>query len=253
MMQIMTMILPHIALILFSRIAPSLADSESCANDVIAMMQKDNDALTRATLNMIKSYNDTCKSLKLCDVQMNDDTAAYLDAATSTDAEPTLPDFPIQASMDGNFMGFTPSVYLDYKNICLKEGGYLKLVDVDLIIKGTAMDLVDIDLEIKIDKYPACLVSGCEDVEYKKVFENAVKHAVIGNAAEISEPQTAILNGMDISLACAAAGIDECSLSVVDSYGSASTKTETDETSGVLFSGRLTSLFVTLFCLWLNM
>lgn len=243
------------ALLMTSKFNVSLADADAktCAEESHALMKKDEDALLRATITMMKSYNETCKSRNLCTVEMSEDTSDYFVGATNSNADPSLPDFPIVASMDGNFLGFTSDSHSEYKNLCLREGGRIKHVDIDFKMKGTAMDLVDLNVELKVDRFPACLTSSCEDVDLEKAFEEAVKIAALENAAQISEQQKAVLSGMDVNLACAAAGIEECVMIVVDSDAPKSgvKGSAQEDMSGISFlTGRFASISATVLSLW---
>jgi len=234
--------------LLLSHVTPSIGDPKICAEAVMTLMQKDDHALAYQTIEVIRAYNSTCENMSLCTFHMDEDTASYINSATSDEANKlNLPDFPISGSIKADFEGFSSHESIDnYKASCLKEGGYIHHIDTDLVLKGTAMDLVDLDIEMKVKKFPMCLarLSHCDGEDIEKVLEEAVKLKTIENAEDLSEQQIAVINGMTIELACTATGIEKCKLTVVDSYSNISNDNN-EETSGTsLLNGKLSFLLV---------
>lgn len=211
--------IPMAALMFVSQITASLGDATECAADIIALMQKDKHAMGHKTIEMLKAYNKTCIDKNYCVYNMDEDTESYLNEVTEDDGTPNLPEVPIVGSAVADFEGFAQNEesYDAYMDLCLEEGGYVKFVDTDVRIKGTAMDLVDVDVTVNLKAFPMCLVKGCKDQDLEEILEEAVKHAVIANADDLSDQQKAVINGMNIALACAASGIETCELSIYDS------------------------------------
>lgn len=234
--------------LLLSHVTPSIGDPKICAEAVMALMQKDDYALAYQIIEVIRAYNSTCENMSLCTFHMDEDTALYMDSATSDEASKlNFPDFPISGSITADFEGFSShDSVANYEASCVKEGGYIHHIDTDLVLKGTAMDLVDLDVEMKVKNFPMCLAtngSSCEGEDLEQVVEEAVKLMTIANAEGLSEQQIAVINGMTIDLACAATGIKKCKLTIVDSFRN--TSNDNEETSGVTsFNGELPFLFV---------
>lgn len=241
-----------VAGLMLSQVTPSLGDAKQCAADVIALMQKDKHALGHKTLAMLKVYNNTCVGNDLCEFNLDENTESYLQAATVDDVTPNLPEVPMIGSAVADFEGFASHAsFLTYVDACLTEGGHVKFVDTNLRLKGTAMDLVDVDLEAKLQSFPVCLVEGCEDEDLEEVLEEAVKYAVIENANELSKQQQTVINGMNIALACAASGIEKCKLRITESddLGILS-KSSTGSSGATTIPGHATVLIMTAFGIW---
>jgi len=258
MFQMMIRTLPLVFTLIILQSQPSLGDPESCADAVLAAMQNNNNALYHSTMKMMVGYNETCWDINMCKYQMSDDTAAYMYAATKTEGTPGLPDFPVTGTADADFGGFSTDQVDEYKSLCAQEGGSIILVDVDLRVKGTGMDLIDIDIDLKADEFPMCFAAGCEDEDYEKVLEEAVKASILKNAKDLSDGQANVLKSMDIDLACVAAGIEECRLTVTKSGESKTSLIDlnkpSDSSSGSSFlAGKFTGLAVAVFWLFASL
>lgn len=212
--------LPLLVALLLSKVNPSSGDAQTCADETIAMNQRDKNALGHKAAKLIKAYNNTCEATNMCEINLDDDTAAYFSSITlEEDNEPSLPDVPMIGSGSANFQPFMNDiVYKGYEELCLEYRGHMKFIDVDLKLKGTAMDLVDVDVKAELRGYPLCLSEKCQqDDDLVEVFEFAVKHAIVANADELTEQQKTLISSMNIELACAASGIEDCSLTASDS------------------------------------
>jgi len=236
--------LPLFAALLLSRVTPSSGDSKTCAENTIAMMQEDKNALGHKTVKMLKMYNQTCEGTQLCKLEIDEDTNSYIQTATSDEGEPTLPDVPIVGSLTADFEGFSDHQSVkDYIDFCLEKGGFIKFFDVDMKLKGTAMDLVDVDVVMAVKALPACMHIGCHNEDNEEALEWAIKTAVINNAEELSDKQKLLISTMNVELACAASGIEECTFTVrdTDSLG-------LSQISGAMrLSGQMTLLLATAF------
>jgi len=209
--------LPLFAALLLSQVTPSSGDPKTCAEDSIAMMQEDKDALGHRAVKMFKMYNQTCEGTQLCKLEIDEDTSSYIQTATSEEGEPTLPDVPIVGGLTAAFEGFSDhQTVKDYIDLCLEKGGFIKFFDVDMKLKGTAMELVDVDVVMAIKALPQCLHIGCHNEDYEEALEWTVKTAVMNNAEELSDKQKLLISSMNLELACAASGIEECTFTVTD-------------------------------------
>jgi len=209
--------LPLLTFLTLSQIATSKDVAQQCAEDVIALMQEDKNFLGHKFVAMIKAYNKTCDDMNLCKIDLDEDTASYLKGVTEDDGEPELPEVPIEGTANADFGAFNHESYDNYVSECMERGGFVKFYDVTLNLDGTAMDLVDVKVFGAMTSFPMCLVKGCEEIDPEEAFEYAVKHAILANAAEISDQQKTLITGMSIAMACAASGVETCELKIVDS------------------------------------
>lgn len=196
---------------------PAFSDeiaAQQCADNMIALMQKDKNALGHKAVQVIKRFNETCEGLGLCSVDMHEDTAKYLDEATKEDGEPALPEVPIEGTFMADFDGFEDESYTDFVDSCVKEDAHINFYDFTVNLDGTAMDLVDVKVNAQLKSYPMCVVKECKGTDPEEVFEFALKHAIIANAPEMSEQQKTLINSMNIAMACAASGIETCELTI---------------------------------------
>lgn len=206
-----------LAFLTITQIAIGKDVAQQCAEDVIALMQEDKNTLAHKAVKMIKAYNKTCDDLDLCQINLSEDTASYLNDATLEEDEPELPEVPIEGTAVVDFGAFVHETYTDYVDECRTRGGFVKFYDVTANLEGTAMDLVDMKVFGAMTSFPACLVKSCADIDPVEALEYAVKHAILANAPEITDQQKTLINGMSTALACAASGIEICELKIVDS------------------------------------
>lgn len=214
---------PFATVLLLLRVTLSTSDPLTCASGLMILMQKDNHALLRQSVEMIKAYNKTCDGLDSCTYDIDEDTATYIDSATSSETTTAkLPDVPITGSITADFKDFSShDSFADYEASCLKEGGYIHHVDTDLALRGTALDLVDLDIEMIMSNFPVCLPKDvCKGEDIERVLEEVAKIVTI-ERGDMSKQEIDVINGLTFDLACAATGIKKCKFVVKDSYTNA--------------------------------
>lgn len=250
MLQKMMKSLPVAALIFMSKFDSSLGDAAKCGEDVMAMMMENDNELGDLTAKMLKDYNETCNAMDACSFDLEENTRSYIQQAAGADDTPTLPEIPMVANVVADFDDFeTHETYKAYTKTCISKDGIIRFVNANLRLKGTAMDLVDIDIVGNMKNFPMCLVMGCDDEDLEVVLEEAVKYAIFQNTPDLSNQQKAVLQGMNIALACAASGIETCELSVTETDASI-TKGLSESGGAVAYAGQVTSLLVTALGAW---
>jgi len=188
----------------------AMADLEACEAEVEALYMDKAGILALATVRLAQDYNETCHDDELCITNMDPQTMDYL-SSTQYNNNPTVPDVPIIADVDAEFVGFEDHpTWKAYVDTCEMVGGKVCRVDVDTDFKGAAIDLVEIDLDFDTHHMPFCMTDACDGVDLETVAEAVVKKAIITQVDDLDEKQAALVQTLTLKQICDGLGITEC-------------------------------------------
>lgn len=191
------------------------ADLQQCVDEVEDIHMANSRILLLATATLAKNYNSTCHGLGLCENNIDDDTLDYLMSANFKE-NPNLPSVPMVIDMTGEFVGFEDHVaWTAYYDTCEMVEGKVCRVNVDLDLKGAALDLVDVDIAVNFFHMPICITDACDGEDLEVALEKAVKTFVVQDM-ELDDKQAELINSLSRDSVCAGLGIGTCKFVIED-------------------------------------
>jgi len=214
------------SILILTALLPQYASAtiDECVSRIEEMHMQNSALLSLTTVRLMQNYNSSCHGMNLCDKFIDESTLEYLESDQFS-KNPSIPDVPIVMDITAEFAGFEEDLtWKAYTDTCEQVDGKLCRVNIDLALKGAALDLFDVDVKIDSFNTPVCLDDVCDDVDLEKAAEAALRSALVVQM-DLDDSQKDLIENVDREFVCLGLGLHTCDFTVkaVDCSGNLAT------------------------------